>query len=383
MIRVALFVPSGVAPPDSGMHIPALTNLVEHLSQQLELTVYSFSNKGWNQRELRIAKATVKFLPVASNSNIILRLYHLSREFLHDHLIQPFQIVHGLWGLPCGFFAVLTGKLLQIPTVVTFLGGETAAIPEINYGNMLSQPSKMLTLYTARHADKLMVLSRFQRKQLRNFGIERTDIEVIPLGVDTKQFLPVKSFIPRPPYQFIHVANLTEVKDQPTLLRAFRKILENHPSHLRIIGPDFLNGTLINLIEELGLGNYVDCLGLVPNSELPQYYNRAHILLHTSLHESQSISVVEALASGVVVCGTDVGLLSDLKDKICIVTSPKNVEDLAEKVLDIMSDVKTWIERREKGMQWARRHNIHWTVQRVKELYSKLVMNYLSMKESP
>ena len=154
------------------------------------------------------------------------------------------------------------------------------------------------------------------------------DTHTIPLGVDPQKF----SFgtpKPGPPFKFLHVANLTEVKDQATLIRAFDLIRKEIDSHLTVVGPDYLNGQLQKLVAALGLTNHVTFTGPIPNIELPSSYRDAHFLLHSSLYESEAVVVLEAMSCGVAVCGTAVGILADLHEKCCLAARPRDYQGLA------------------------------------------------------
>ena len=83
--------------------------------------------------------------------------------------------------------------------------------------------------------------------------------------------------------------------------------------------------------------NNVSFIAPLPYEQLPAYYSKADILLHTSLSEGQSEVVTEAMSSGVLVCGTKVGLMYD-EPSCCVAVDVRDHVALADRVLEILKD---------------------------------------------
>ncbi len=169
------------------------------------------------------------------------------------------------------FLSVKLSKLFKIPCIVTLQGGETANLPEINYGNALNEKSRKKILEVCKKVNKLIVLTNFQLAQLTLLGVNRDDIEIIPYGAEEKLFRFNKSKNYVEPYKFIHIANLTEVKDQVTLLRTFKFIREKVDCHLTMIGDDYLESNIQKLVQEFELDKNVLFVNAVPHQELSKY----------------------------------------------------------------------------------------------------------------
>jgi glycosyltransferase involved in cell wall biosynthesis len=266
---------------------------------------------------------------------------------------------------------VFIGKHLGIPAVVSFLGGETAFLPKIRYGNMSRPSTKLMTLWVAKHSDALVTLTHHQLNELQKCGYEPRCRDVIPFGADRKVFTATAKDISIRPIRFLHVANLYAVKDQPTLLRAFRRITESVDAHLRIIGEDQSSGMIHKLANEMGIQQRVEFLGHTPHRNLPQHYEWAHVLLHTSLHEAQGVVVAEAAASGVLVAGTRTGLLADFGEKMAVLSKPGDHETLAAQILKILSDPRRYEAIRHAALDWACEHDADWTLHEHMTLYEE------------
>ena len=108
----------------------------------------------------------------------------------------------------------------------------------------------------------------------------------------------------------------------------------------------------------------------MPYETLRSHYHQADVLLHTSLSEGQSEVVTEAMSAGVIVCGTNVGLLFDLPD-CCVSVRVKDHQALAQKVIDVLRKPDQLAALRHNAKTWASAHSISWTVGEIKKLYDQ------------
>ncbi len=371
MKRIAIIVPGGIGNGKFLQGVPSMVNLIEKLSKDFEIVVYSLI-----KTEIKEVSKNYKLksIPASIKSPSWVKALLLLPRFLIDHLLNRYDMVHAFWALPAGLLAVKLSKLLKIPCIVTLQGGETANLPEINYGNILNERSKKNTLEVCRKTDKLIVLTNFQLAQLRSLGMLRDDIDIIPYGAEEKlfQFNKTKDFAE--PFKFIHVANLTEVKDQVTLLKVYKIISDKINCQLTIVGDDFLQGNIQKLVKDLGLKD-VSFVDAVPHQQLSKYLLESHFMLHTSLHEAQAVVINEAMSSGVIVCGSSVGLIYDLHTDFCISADCRDYIKLAEKILDLISDKERIEKMRTSAYNWSVNHSASWTYELYKKNYEKLINN--------
>jgi glycosyltransferase involved in cell wall biosynthesis len=371
--RIAMITQGGIARPGTTGYMPALVHLLTNLSRVYDIWVFGTSGKKGDHGSFRCGDATVVLTEAHFEDSFAGKVFHLGRAFTRVHRGRPFDLVHGQWSIPGGFIAVLLGKLFRIPSVVTIRGADAAAVSRIAYGHLLRPTTRAATLWTCRNADALTTLTKFQAHQLKRFGLDRTDVRVIPTGVDAGVFRPLGRKPPAPPYQLLHVANLTPVKNQKMLLRSFQLITREIDAILTIAGPDYLKGEIQRFAASLSIQDRVRFTGYKEHSLLPELYRKAHLLLHTSYYEGQGIVIAEAAACGTVTCGTEVGLVADLAD-ICTVASPADdPEGLAKNALDLLNDSSRLERLRENGLKWAAEHDIEWTAGKYRELYDEIL----------
>lgn len=371
MKRIAIIVPGGVGNGKFQQGVPSMVNLIERLSFDFDIVVYSLI-----KTEIKEVSKNFKLksIPVSLKAPGWFKALLLLLWFLTDHLKKRYDLIHAFWALPAGFIAVKLHKFFKIPFIVTLQGGETANLPKINYGNIINVKSKNRTLEVCEKASKLVVLTKFQLTQLKSLGVYRDDIDIIPYGAEEKLFPFNKAKRFEKPFKFIHIANLTEVKEQETLINVFKILNKKIDCQLTIIGDDFLDGKIQKLVEDLELKNvfFVDA---VPHRELNEYLEDSHFMLHTSVHEAQAVVINEAMSSGAIVCGSRVGLLYDLSNELCITADCGDYTTLAEKIIELISDKERIEKMKSSAYNWSINHSALWTYQSYKNSYEQLTIN--------
>jgi glycosyltransferase involved in cell wall biosynthesis len=359
---IAIIIPGGIGTGRNNLGVPVLENLVKLLARDFNVTVFSLFKV--NDDYLAEGFDLVSI----SSRNFIVKSILLLFSFSKRHRKKKFRLVHGFWTLPSGILALVIARIFGLKSIVSVLGGDAVSLPEIDYGELRKWFPRKLILWTLSHADEVTVLTQYLQDNLKKFGIRR-DMRVIPWGIDHTLF----SYKPKSlgsTIQFLHIANLSPVKDQETLLRAFKIIGNNRASRLSIIGDGSKKNELTNIVNELELQKNVVFVSPVPYRELPQYYHQADVLLHTSLSEGQSEVVTEAMSAGVVVCGTSVGLMYDLP-ACCVSVPARDYKKLADEVITLLGDSDKFEMLRSNALQWTSTHTIFWTCNEIKKLYDE------------
>jgi glycosyltransferase involved in cell wall biosynthesis len=315
-MRIALITP-GFSADERDWCIPALLDLVRVLAREHDVHVFTLRYPH-RRTVYRIYGATVHALGGATARGLR-RLPLLGRALAaiaREHRRAPFDVLHGLWADEPGFLAATAGRLLGVPSVVSLLGGELVALPDISYGGQLSRANRWLTGQALRRAGRVTVGSATLARLAAGYVDDERRI-TLPLGVDTGLFTPQTLRVCRKPEgsrpQLLHVASLSPVKDQATLLRAFALVVQALPdAHLRIAGDGPLRGVLAAQAEALGIAGRVTFDGDVAHDHLPALYRAADLFVLSSRYESQSLAALEAAACGCPVVGTAVGLLPEL-----------------------------------------------------------------------
>lgn len=148
----------------------------------------------------------------------------------------------------------------------------------------------------ARHAPLLLSPSRWLADALaRRYAREPACFRVVPYGIGAHWFdRPEPPPHPGPPRIV-----LVNMKGVDVGLRAFAKVLRDHPARLELFGEHKQSEAYRVLARELGIAEHVTFHGFVPNVELPERLVGADLLLHPARSESFGQVLAEAAALGI------------------------------------------------------------------------------------
>ena len=344
--------------------IPVLTEILKSLSSQFNITVYSFIpvEGGVLTSHLRI-RCMPRF-PI----HLRLKYVLLGLWFIADHIRSPYKIIHAQSAFPGGVLARFLSNIFNLPWIVTLIGGEVEAIPHIPFGDLLNARLKKITYKVCDEADCLIVLSQFHEASVRkNLNLQR-DIKLLSYApivgslVDKEITLPVR---------LIHVAYNHPVKNHDMLLAAVARLVDKIPFQLTIIGANY-DEEFQQKLQELNLDSYIKIAGPKSYNEIEKFYKEAHIMIHTSWYESLAVVALEAMAHGVVVCSTHVGIMSDLARTCCLTVETGQDQRMAEVVLDLIADPDRYEQLRIAAYTWAKAHDSNYYVTQIASLYNQL-----------
>lgn len=157
--------------------------------------------------------------------------------------------------------------------------------------------------WAARRATAVVAVSRDAAEQaVHQEHVARSKVRVIINGVD----VPPPVLRNRTPARAITVARLETVKDQATMLHAVAAIVAARSNfHLDIVGDGSERAHLEAIADRLGVRRHVSFHGF--QAAVSSYLADADIFLLSSVSEGISLTLLEAMASGLPVVATAVG----------------------------------------------------------------------------
>lgn len=369
-MRIGIVTPGGFDRTGVERTIPVFNWIVERLARRHEVRVFTLYQEPLPS-EFPLLGASIQNIgrsggPLSSTRTAFTAVQAIIRV----HKGAPFDVLHGLWAGESGLAAVIAARRLSIPSVVSVAGSELAHLPEIGYGMQTHWAGRARVRTALRGATAVIANSRYLMSALEN---RRPDARLIYNGADSHQFASANDRPPGPPWRLLHVASLNRVKDQPTLLRAMRRIRAAEPSAtLDVVGEDTLGGAIQKLCGELGLARAVKFHGFKPSPVVADMMRRSHLLLHTSLHETGPVVFVEAAATGLPVVGTCVGMIDDFRDSLCVGVPVRDDDSLARSTIRLLRDATRRADLSQRLREWAVENNVDQTAHRWEELYNEL-----------
>ena len=370
-MRIALIVPGvgGYCRDGHERVIPVLLALIERLAQRHEVLVVPLDQA--ERRRYPLLGATVATLGRMTGPQAAWWLVGLQRliSVLRSEDGWP-DVLHAFWAGRPGTLAVAAGRLLRVPSVVSIGGGELVWLPQIGYGGHGSCINRAKTSLLLRMADAVSACSKWS---LRPLARMRSDALWLPWSVDWKLFDAPVERPPGPPWQLLQVASINRVKDQATLLRAVRLVLNRGVAvEIDCVGEDTLNGSMQRMATDLGLGATVKFHGFKPSDEVVPFYRQAHLNVQSSLHESMGATVLEAAAAGVPTVGTAVGLVAEMAPEAALAVPVRDAEALAKGILTLLSNRQERDRLGHAAQRFARTYDADWTAAQFEALYARL-----------
>lgn len=155
-------------------------------------------------------------------------------------------------------------------------------------------------------ADRIVTVSQATKDALvQRYEIPEEKVTIIHNAVDTNRFQHLDT--PRKPYSLLYVGRIDKRKGIEFLIRSMPLVREQIPDVQLLIGGrgNYLQ-KMKTLVDRLHLERNVTFLGFVPDDQLNELYNGAQCVVVPSIFEGFGITVIEALAAGTRVVGTDV-----------------------------------------------------------------------------
>lgn len=367
-MRIGLVVP-GFSADDRDWCIPALRHLARALASHDELRVIAVRYPYVARRYTVDAVETIALGGALSHGQATLGLWRDALNLLADeHRRRPFDVLHAFWATESGLLTTLAGRLLRIPTLVSLAGGELVSLRDIQYGDQRLAGERAKVAASLRLASAVSAGSRLLVGTAERHLRGRRRVHLAPLGVDLQLFTPApvaRQTCPR----LVHVAGLTPVKDQVTLLRAFARLRRaNAGATLDIVGDGPQHGRLEQLAHELGVDDHVIFRGEIDHASLPEVYRAARAFVLSSRHEAQSIVALEAAACGLTPAGTRVGVLPELTAAVVPVSDDAGLAQAMAAALDADSPTTHVV-----GAKMRDRFGLQACTDRFRELYVHLV----------
>ncbi|MBI2913154.1 MAG: glycosyltransferase family 4 protein [Chloroflexi bacterium] len=202
------------------------------------------------------------------------------------------------------------------------------------------------------------------RPALRMIGRYFPDrYRIIPNGVDCSFFAQAS---PLPEYadgkrNILFLGRLEKRKGLPFLLEAYAQLKEEMPdTRLIVVGGDGgLRPACERYVERKGLRDVVFA-GYVPDEEKPRYFKTAHVYCAPNTGaESQGIVLLEAMAAGIPIVGSDIegfaDVLTDGQEGLLV--PPRDSEGLSAALKRLLCDEELGGEMGKRGSATALRYS--------------------------
>ena len=260
-------------------------------------------------------------------------------------LADGFDIVHDNQSLSYGIRSLAR----RIPTVATIHHAITVDRRlAVRAESSPWKKAKQLRWYSFIRMQKRVApsLKRFitvsrcaQNDIVTEFGLPPARFTVVPNGIDTDLFYPVKA-VQRQPFRLIVTTSAdTPLKGLQHLLRAMARLAPKYPQlQLVVVGQPKKQSPVQALIRELGIQSRVQFTGTINHAEYVRQYARAWAAVVPSLYEGFGLPAGEAMACAVPVISTTGGALPEVVGDAGLLVPPADPQALARAIESVCTD---------------------------------------------
>lgn len=247
---------------------------------------------------------SLNLLPDIRQYPLFMAAYFFARKYRHAGPV----LLHATFSAEAATMTAIMAKILQVPYSVTdqaqdYIGKKTGIFHHLQNASLVIASCR----YTRR---KLLEINR---------AVPAHKIKVIYSGIDLEHFPNRQKIPPLSPFSLLTVTRLIDTKGIEYVLRAMPRMIQAIPDlRYQIIGDGPLRPYLEKRAREMGIGRYIQFLGSIPNPQLPENYQQAHIFLlpcvitSRQIEDSLPLVIGEAMATGLPVITTGVGGISEL-----------------------------------------------------------------------
>ncbi|HEY3374396.1 MAG TPA: glycosyltransferase [Candidatus Aquicultor sp.] len=228
-----------------------------------------------------------------------------------------------------GVPSVLFGKLTGTKVVITehFSGFARGTLGRLDIAK---------AKFAFNHVDMILPVSSVLQQSIESYGV-RGNFRIVPNVVDTDLFKPNPDCEPNSTTsvkQILMVAEQVPVKGIPYALEAIKLLKSKRNDFvLNIFGDGEKRAEYEELSSSLGLEDCVKFHGAQPKPTIAEYMQKSDFIMLSSLYETLSCVLIEAMACDTPIVASRVGAVPSLvPEHAGILVEPGNIAELADAI---------------------------------------------------
>lgn len=316
--------------------MPKLCLLANAASPHTQKWAIELLRRGWSVELISFLPAEIPGVPVhlvpkvlGGKVDFILRVRWVEQKV---QKLRP-DILHAHYATSFGFLGAISSVH---PFVISAWGSDIFSFPKKSFVH------RYLLEWILGKADYLCSTSHVMAKEMYRYLELEQKIKVIPFGVDVAQFTPPERPVSASQEKVVFgVAKyLQPVYGLDVLLKAFAQLDQLKPGQalLRIAGDGPELARLQALAERLGIAEWIEWLGAMPNAEIAQFYQNLDVVVVPSRQESFGVTAVEGSACARPIIASRVGGLPEvvIDGETGIMVEPENVGELVQAMKELV-----------------------------------------------
>ena len=218
----------------------------------------------------------------------------------------------------------------------------------------------------------------------KNHHSFKVPVEALSNGIDLSHFtkgpaseeIYKKYAIPKNVPIVLYVGRIDPEKSLDILVNSFKKLIKEAPkAHLVMVGDGTAREKLEKMIKRKKLGSQTHFIGRVIGDDLSQIYRTGTVFVITSKTETQSIVLMEAMASGLPAIAVNAGAVTELvKDgENGFIFEPNDTAGIASGINTIISNKELREKMSKNALKMIAKHDINYTLSRFEKIYNNVL----------
>jgi len=215
----------------------------------------------------------------------------------------------------------------------------------------------------------VIVPSKTMKEDIIKNGL-KAEVIFLSNGLELDNFPAKEQYTDK--VNLLYVGRMSFEKSIDVIIKSVGIVGREFPDiNLNLVGEGPASKSLKLLTKELGLEKNINFYGYVEHDKLSSIYKNNDIFITASTIETQGISILEAMASGLPVIGADKLAIPDcVKNNLNgFTTRPFDAEEMAQKIKILYQDSKLRENFGRMSAQLAKEHDIKNTIEKLESLY--------------
>ncbi|PIR94945.1 hypothetical protein COT95_01420 [Candidatus Falkowbacteria bacterium CG10_big_fil_rev_8_21_14_0_10_37_6] len=292
------------------------------------------------------------------------------------------DIIHANSPFGAGLEALLASKVLAVPLV----GTNHTPISEFVSSRFLKIVSLRYFIWYYNHCKIITAPCRSLLKEMVKYGFVR-EKKVLPNPVDLVHFYPLRDGMQKNQYKndfglssftVLYTGRIANEKHIDIIIKAIAKVKQVIPNiSFAIAGHGQSESELKVLVKKLKLQDNVKFFGILASDAFLKLYQASDLFVIMSVAESQSLSLMQAMACGLPVIGAKARALPEyITKQNGLLVAPGDIASLAEKIIYIFQNNQQAVKFGQNGIIDVQQYFVSAIAKKWEKLYVDVIKNY-------
>ena len=295
------------------------------------------------------------------------------------------DVVHVQVSDPIGLSVVAYARKRRIPVVTTEHNQPEVITDSLKIGLLKKPVNAMLSAYFRNRQSKSDFVTMPTELAIRKLVGEGAEFPVpvaaVSNGVDLSSFSPGKAKeeiyrkygIPSDVPIVLYIGRIDPEKEVGQVIRAFKKARAKVPTAELVVVGDGVEKAKLEASAKSLAG--VHFLGRILPPDLYELYKVGTVFATASPVETQGIVLIEAAAAGLPLIAVSAGAVAEVcrDGENGVLCRPGSVEEMAEAMVQILSDAKLQQKFAKRSVEIAQEHDFEKTLDKFINIYNRVI----------